>query len=131
MFNVEVLSVKTINLAGKRKQQRKQATRYYRTPPLKKATVQVKKGQKIAVFEQASEPETEAATAEQAPVKEKKSLLRGTKVKIESTRLPAGQGVKNQESNKEEKEGDETKDRGGRSGNVTGLTKNGLAGSSK
>lgn len=88
-FKVDVVSVKTINVKGKRKQQRSRKG-VFSTQGYRKAIVQVKKGQKIVLFEQASEPEeekkVEVRTAEGekiADVKEKKSFLKGTKVKIE------------------------------------------------
>lgn len=85
-FSVDVISVKTINLPKKRKMQRSRKG-YFSTSGMRKAIVQLKKGQKIALFE-SSQPEEEAEvkTAEGEPVtkvKEKKSLLKGTKVKIE------------------------------------------------
>ena len=85
-FNVEVLSVQTLNLGGKQKMQASRKG-YYRTSPFKKAIVRIKNGQRIALFE-VSEPEEEVKvkTAEGEAIsktKEKKSLLRGTKVKIE------------------------------------------------
>ena len=53
----------------------------YIIPGFKKAIVKLKKGQKIGLFEIASvQTETDEGEIE---VKEKKSLLRGTKVKIE------------------------------------------------
>ncbi len=80
-FKVDVLSIKTINLPIKTKMQRNRKG-YFKTTPFKKAIVLLKKGQKISLFEQASE-EVKVTTAESEPVvKEKKSLLKGTKVKI-------------------------------------------------
>lgn len=87
-FGVKVLSVKTVTLQGKTKNQRSRKGKFT-TAKTKKAIVQVKKGQRIALFEEAiKEPEeaVEVRTAEgekMTEVKEKKSLLRGTKVKIE------------------------------------------------
>lgn len=85
-FKVSVLSVKTINVKGKTKAQRSRKG-YFSTPISKKAIVKVKKGQKIAIFERAQpEEEVEVLTAEGkkvTEVKEKKSLLKGTKVRIE------------------------------------------------
>jgi large subunit ribosomal protein L23 len=87
-FKVDVLDVRTVNLKGKKKSQRSRRA-YYMEPNVKKAIVKVKKGQKIALFEQAAaepEEEVEVRTAEGeviAKTKEKKSFLRGTKVKIE------------------------------------------------
>lgn len=85
MFNVNVLSVKIVNIAGKRQRQRGNLTKTFQKKALKKAIVQVQKGQKIAVFEQATKPEAAVTTAEPDSVKEKKSLLKGTKVKIETS----------------------------------------------
>lgn len=87
-FKVDVISVRTINIAGKRKMQRSRRL-YYSTPATKKAIVQLKKGQKIAIFEAPAEEtqEVEVKTAEGeviAKTKEKKSFLKGTKVKIET-----------------------------------------------
>lgn len=85
-FKVKVLSVNTINRAGKIKTQRTKKG-YYNQPHLKKAIVKIGKGERIALFEQATTPEeVEVRTGEGEPVaqiKEKKSLLRGTKVRIE------------------------------------------------
>ncbi|MBI2022511.1 50S ribosomal protein L23 [Candidatus Daviesbacteria bacterium] len=85
-FKVDVESVKTLNLPRKRKLQRTRRG-YFLTSPTRKAIVKLKKGQKIPLFEGASETEeVKVTTAEGEPVttvKEKKSLLRGTKVKIE------------------------------------------------
>ncbi len=87
-FKVTVLSVKTLNRAGKVKQQRSRKG-YFKQADLKKAIVKVGKGDKIAIFEQAvPEEDVTVTTAEGEPVtqiKEKKSLLKGTKVKIEKT----------------------------------------------
>lgn len=69
-FGVEVLSVKTLNLKAEKKM-------------LKKALVQVKKGQKIDLFDAEVPKEAEVTTAETEQIKEKKSFLKGTKVKIE------------------------------------------------
>lgn len=86
-FGVEVLDIKTIVIRGKQKTQRTRKG-YYTTADRKKAIVTLKKGQKIALFEEAArggqEEEVKVETAESTPVvKEKKSLLKGTKVKIE------------------------------------------------
>ena len=85
-FKVKVLAVKTLNRVGKIKMQRTKKG-YFKMANLKKAIVKVGKGDKIALFEQATVPdEATVTTAEGEPVtqvKEKKSLLRGTKVKIE------------------------------------------------
>lgn len=88
-FKVDVLDVKVINISGKNKMQ-KARRRSYTTADIKKAMVKLKKGQKIALFEMTNpdeqEQEVKVTTAEGetiATTKEKKSLLRGTKVKIE------------------------------------------------
>jgi large subunit ribosomal protein L23 len=85
-FNVDVLSVNTINLPRKRKMQRTRKG-YFSTSGTRKAIVQIGKDQKIAIFESLSkiEDETEVKTAEkEAPkVKEKKSLFGGTKIRVE------------------------------------------------
>lgn len=99
-YKVDVLSVKTINVKPKKRMQRTKKG-IYLTRGLKKAYVQVKNGQKITLFEEASNPKEEVTvtTAEGTPVKikEKKSILKGTKVKIES-------GIKKETSSKENKE---------------------------
>lgn len=87
-FGVKVLSVKTVTIQPKTKAQRTRRG-FYTTAKVKKAIVQVGKGQRIALFEEATkepEEEVEVRTAEgesMGTIKEKKSLLRGTKVKIE------------------------------------------------
>jgi len=87
-FGVNVVSVKTVTVQGKVKNQRSRRGKF-NTGKIKKALVKVKKGQKIALFEDATrepEEEVEVRTAEgesMGTVKEKKSLLRGTKVRIE------------------------------------------------
>ncbi len=89
-FGVTVLSVKTVTIQPKTKNQRTRRGTYM-TAKTKKAIVQVGKGQRIALFEEATrepEEEVEVRTAEGekvTEVKEKKSLLKGTKVKIEKT----------------------------------------------
>lgn len=87
-FGVKVVSVKTVTIQPKTKNQRTRRGTFT-TAKTKKAIVQVGKGQRIALFEEATkEPEetVEVRTAEGeklTEVKEKKSLLKGTKVKIE------------------------------------------------
>ena len=49
-FNVKVLEVKVVNVKGKTRQQ-KRVRKVYNLPGFKKALVQVKKGEKIAIFE--------------------------------------------------------------------------------
>ncbi len=86
-FSVTVLGVKTINIKGKIKSQRTRKG-YFQLPSFKKAVVCLKAGQKIALFESPSAAEdVEVRTAEGEPtlkIKEKKSLLGRTKVKIET-----------------------------------------------
>lgn len=87
-FKVKVLSVNTINKTGKLKTQRTKKGSF-KQADLKKAIVKIEKGAKIALFEQISAPEdVKVTTGEGEPinqVKEKKSLLKGTKVRIEKT----------------------------------------------
>lgn len=90
-FNVKVLSVKTANVKGKIKSQRR-VRKNYQTQGFKKAFVQVKKGDKIAIFETPKE-EVTVTTAEGEPIKlkEKKDLLGRTKVKVEKSAVGAAQ----------------------------------------
>ena len=81
-FEVDVLSVRTISVAGKRKTQRSRKG-FYTTASMKKAIVEVKKGQKIALFEAVVAPEEALVTTADSQVKETKNLLKGTKVKVE------------------------------------------------
>lgn len=79
-YSVKVISVKIINSKPKIKSQRKSRSTYS-TGKIKKALVQLDKGQKLAIFD-AQSPEEETM-APDANIKETKSLLRGTKVKVE------------------------------------------------
>lgn len=85
-FSVDVVSVKTISMKPLSKLQRSRKGYFVRSG-FKKALVQVKAGQKIALFETATASEsaesTESAKSEEKVVKEKKSLLKGTKIKVE------------------------------------------------
>jgi len=82
-FKVTVLSVKTMNRKGKTKLQRSRKG-YFSTPSSKRALVVLAKGDKIALFEQNKEEKAKVTTAENVTeVKEKKSLLKGTKIKVE------------------------------------------------
>ena len=84
-FKVDVIKVKTINVKGETKMQRR-VRKSYQTADFKKALVQLKKGQKIAMFEQApKEEEVTVTTAGGEPtvMKERKDLFRRTKVKVE------------------------------------------------
>lgn len=97
-FGVTVLSVKVVNTKSKKKMQRSRKG-YYETGSIKKAIVQLKKGDRIALFEVAAadeEPNVTVTTAEGEPViktKEKKSLLKGTKVKVEKVAEKKGEKV--------------------------------------
>lgn len=88
-FKVDVVSVKIINQKGEIKMQRR-VRKYFKTPTIKKALVQLKQGQKIALFENQTPVEEEkedvmVTTGEQEPtvIREKKGFLRGPKVKVE------------------------------------------------
>jgi len=97
-FGVDVLGIKTINFKSEEKYQRSRKGTFI-MPGYKKAMIQVKNGQKIALFETAveeKEPEVKAET------KEKKSLLKGTKVKIE--RAGSGQSEDQKIGRSEKKE---------------------------
>jgi len=78
-FEVSVVDINTSNYKDLTKSQRRVRSTYV-IPGYKKAVVKLKKGQKIALFEAET---AEVETAEESTVKEKKSLLKGTKVKIE------------------------------------------------
>ena len=84
-FNVKVLKVRTINVKGETKSQRR-IRKFYKTVGFKKAMVQLGKGQKIAMFETPKE-EVTVTTAEGEPIKmkEKKDFLGRTKVKVEKS----------------------------------------------
>lgn len=90
-FDVTVLKVNVITVKGKTKQQRK-VRKSYKTGGFKKALVQLKKGDKIALFE-APKEEAVVTTAEGEPIKmkEKKDILGRTKVKVEKTAVGAAQ----------------------------------------
>lgn len=89
-FNVKVLKVKTINIKGETKTQRR-VRKYYQTTSFKKALVQLNKGEKLAIFETPKEEEVVVTTAEGEPIKlkEKKDILGRTKVKIEKSAVGA------------------------------------------
>lgn len=90
-FNVKVLAVKMVNIKGRVKQQ-KRVRKVYNLPGFKKALVQVKKGEKIAIFETPKEEEVTVTTAEGGEpikLKEKKDLLGRTKVKVEKSAVGA------------------------------------------
>lgn len=89
-FNVKVLKVKTINIKGATKSQ-KRVRKFYQTKGLKKAIVQVGKTQKIPLFETPKEEEVTVTTAEGEPIKlkEKRDILGRTKVKVEKSAVGA------------------------------------------
>lgn len=90
-FNVKVLSVKTLNVKGTIKSQ-KRARKQYQTSGFKKAMVQIDKTQKIALFETPKEEQdVTVTTAENQPIKlkEKKDLLGRTKIKVEKSSVGA------------------------------------------
>jgi len=88
-FSVKVLAVKTINVKGRVKPQ-KRVRKTFTTESFKKAIVQVSKQSKIAIFETPKE-EAVVTTAEGEPItlREKKNILRGTKVKVEKSAVGA------------------------------------------
>lgn len=82
LFGVDPVSIKVANYKGGVKLQRNRKG-YTKTAGYKKAMVQLKKGQKIDIFQPVDE-KVEVRTAEgEVITKEKKSMLKGTKVKIE------------------------------------------------
>lgn len=89
-FNVKVLKVKIINVKGRVKSQRK-VRKSYTTAGLKKAIVQIGKGDKIALFETPKEEAVTVTTGEGEPIKlrEKKDILGRTKVKVEKSAVGA------------------------------------------
>lgn len=88
-FGVKVISVKTINVKGEIKSQ-KRVRKLYRAAGFKKALVKISKGEKIAIFETPKE-EAVVTTAEGEPklMREKKDILGRTKVKIEKSAVGA------------------------------------------
>ena len=88
-FGVKVMGVKTINVKGETKSQKK-VRKLYRSSGFKKAIVKVNKGDKIAIFETPKE-EVVVTTAENEPrlLREKKDILGRTKVKIEKSAVGA------------------------------------------
>lgn len=78
LFDVKVIKVKTVNLKDEIKLQRGRRG-YFKKSGFRKAIVQLKEGQKITLFE----AQEGAKEEEKEKIKEKKSLLTGTKVKIE------------------------------------------------
>lgn len=84
-FNVKVLNVKTLNVKGETKSQ-KRVRKIYRTAGFKKAIVKISKDQKIALFETPKEDSVTVTTAEGEPIKlkEKKDFFGKTKVRVET-----------------------------------------------
>lgn len=89
-FGVKVLSVKTINVKGETKSQ-KRVRKLYKAAGFKKAVVKVGKGSKIAIFETPKEEAVTVTTAENEPklMREKKDILGRTKVKVEKSAVGA------------------------------------------
>lgn len=81
-FGVEVTAIKTASYKNETKLQRSRKGHFI-VPGFKKAMVSLKVGQKIALFE--AEKVEDKQSGEKAETKEKKSLLKGTKVKIEKS----------------------------------------------
>lgn len=87
-FKVDVIAVKSVKTPGKTKLQRNRRG-YFKTADTKKMIVQVKKGQRILLFEEIINPKDEEEVTvtrgeESEPVvKEEKKRLGGPKVTIE------------------------------------------------
>lgn len=90
-FNVKVVGVKVVNVKGRIKAQ-KRVRKNYQSPGFKKAMVQLKKGEKIALFETPREevtPTDIGAEGEPIKLKEKKDFLGRTTVKVEKSAVGA------------------------------------------
>ena len=87
-FKVSVLTVKTINVKGEVKSQRR-IRRNFITSGFKKAVVKIKKGQTIPIFEAPKEEAVVTTEGEPQIMKEKRNLLSRTKVKVEKTAVGA------------------------------------------
>lgn len=88
-FNVKVVSVKTINIKGETKSQ-KRVRKFHQSEGFKKAIVELPKNQKIALFETPKEEEVKVTTVEEPiKLKEKKDILGRTKVKVEKSAVGA------------------------------------------
>lgn len=84
-FKVKVIAVKTINTKGQVKSQ-KTVRKTYQTPSVRKALVKLQKGQTLALFETPKEDVVvTTAEGENIIMKEKKDILKGTKVRIEKS----------------------------------------------
>lgn len=88
-FKVDVVSIKSVKSPGKTKLQRNRRG-YFKTAETKKMIVQVKKGQRILLFEEIINPkdeeeEVKVTRGEEAEpvIKEEKKRLGGPKVTIE------------------------------------------------
>lgn len=83
-FDVKVIRVKTINVKGETKSQRR-VRKIYKSAGFKKAIVKLPKNQKIGIFETPKEEAVTVTTAEGEPIKlkEKKDIFGRTKVKVE------------------------------------------------
>lgn len=81
MFGVDPVSVKVANFKGEKRQQRSRKGRY-KVSDVKKAIIALKKGQNIPLFN--AEEIQEESIESKGLIKEKKSRLRGTKVRIEA-----------------------------------------------
>ncbi len=77
-FNVTVKAVKTLNKKGKVKMQRTRRA-HYTTTTIKRALVEVKKGDRIAIFEAPKEESVEVTTADN--IEPKKEVNVNSKVK--------------------------------------------------
>ena len=80
-FGVKVIEVKSANLKGEKKSQRGKMGKFM-TADLKKATVKLKSGQRIDLFDVEASKEEDIS---EQPKEKTAGLLRGTKVKIERT----------------------------------------------
>ncbi len=80
-FGVDVVEIKTSNSKDEKKTQRSRKG-YFVISGSKKALLRLKKGQKIDMFI-AEDVNVTTADESKPEVKEKKSLLKGTKVKVE------------------------------------------------
>ena len=85
-FKVDIINVKTINVKGEVKMQRR-IRKNFTTKAFKKALVQVKKGQIIPIFETPKEEVTVTTTeGEPQVMKERKDIFRRTKVRVEKSK---------------------------------------------
>ena len=89
-FNVKVVSVKTTNIKGEKKSQ-KRVRKFYQSAGFKKAIVELPKNQKIALFETPKDEAVTVTTAAEKEIKlkEKRDILGRTKVKVEKSAVGA------------------------------------------